>query len=97
MSKIRSLTLYAKAVLGKTGNLNRVASCAEVFWNRESAEWVVTALDSTSDGGIFSTAFSGPLARERAVEYAVGKYSGYRIHTPISGIKADRSPTHDSE
>ncbi len=82
MSRLRKQAAHAKALLGSTGELHRVGSLATVYWESETAEWIVSALDSSGDGGIFVTAFSGPLSRERAVEYASEKYSGFQLREP---------------
>lgn len=39
--------------------------------------WSVEAIDTDGEGGVDVTIFSGPRARERAVEYAVWKYGIY--------------------
>lgn len=69
-------------MLGDTGRLARVAAAATVFWESESSDWIVLSLDSSGDGGIYTTSFGGPNARERAIEYASEKYSGFRLRTP---------------
>ena len=79
MSRLRRNAKEAKELLGDSGMLRRVASLATVSPGEEADEWVVSALDSSGDGGIYITAFSGPLARERAIEYAREKYSGLRL------------------
>lgn len=76
MSKLRQQAAHAKAILGPSGELKRVASLATVY--QDGAEWIVSTLDSSGDGGIYVTAFSGPLAQERALEYASEKYAGFQ-------------------
>jgi hypothetical protein len=76
MSRLRRNARGAKVMLGETGTLPRVAAVATVFEDQESADWVVSSIDSSGDGGVYTVIFSGPLARERAVEYASEKYSG---------------------
>ncbi|HVC61915.1 MAG TPA: hypothetical protein VND19_16335 [Acetobacteraceae bacterium] len=39
--------------------------------------WSVEAINTDGEGGVDVTNFSGPLARERAVEYAIWKYGSY--------------------
>jgi len=39
--------------------------------------WSVEAVNTDGEGGVDVTNFSGPRARERAVEYAVWKYGSY--------------------
>jgi len=79
MSRLRRNAKEAKELLGDSGTLRRVASLATVYPGEEPDEWIVSALDSSGDGGIYAAAFSGPLARERAIEYAREKYSGLRL------------------
>jgi hypothetical protein len=70
-------------MLGATGTLRRVAAIATVYkGDTDPEDWVVESIDSTGDGGIFITAFSGPLAKERALEYAMEKYSGLQLREP---------------
>lgn len=77
MSEIRRNAAEAKCLLGDTGTLRRVAAVATVYRGDVGPDdWVVEALDSSGDGGIFVTIFAGPLAKERAHEYAREKYSG---------------------
>ncbi len=46
----------------------------EVAESRQVAgEWVVEAINYAKDGEIYAAIFSGPLARERAKEYAEWK------------------------
>lgn len=79
MSRLRRNAREAKELLGDIGNLRRVASLATVCLGEPGTdEWVVSSLDSSGDGGIYITTFSGPFAKERAIEYAREKYSGYR-------------------
>jgi hypothetical protein len=69
-------------MLGLSGSLKRIAALATVFKDTESADWIVSALDASGDGGIYVTVFSGPSARERATEYAREKYSGLQLREP---------------
>jgi len=75
-SRLRRNAREAKIMLGETGTLNRVAATATVFKDPESADWIVSSIDSSGDGGVYTVIFSGPFARERSVEYASEKYSG---------------------
>jgi hypothetical protein len=80
MSEIRRNARDAKAMLGATGTVRRVAAFATVYQGYLSPnDWVVETLDSTGDGGVYVTVFSGPKARERAFEYAEEKYSGVQL------------------
>jgi hypothetical protein len=84
MSDIRRNARDAKAMLGRTGTIHRVAAFATLYEGYLSPDdWVVETLD---DGGVYVTVFSGPQARERAFEYAEEKYSGVQLREP------DRSP-----
>ncbi len=67
-------------MLGETGAVVRVAALASVY--RDDDEWIVESLDSSGDGGICTTAFSGPFAEKRALEYAQEKYSGWLLCEP---------------
>jgi len=83
MGIARKQGLDAKTMLGDTGTVSRVAALATVYMGYiDPCDWVVSALDSHGDGGIYLTIFSGPLARERAVEYASEKYSGLLLRDP---------------
>lgn len=83
MSHLRRRAAEAKNLLGELGELRRVASVATVYPAEDgSAAWVVSALDSSGDGGIFDTIFSGPEARTRALEYAREKYAGLQLCEP---------------
>lgn len=82
MSRLRQNAQQAKAMLGDEGALRRVASLATVERGDDPEEWIVSALDSSGDGGIYSTIFTGPLARDRAIEYAQEKYSGFELRKP---------------
>lgn len=74
----------AKIMLGPYGVVNRVSALATVFCVR--SQWIVAAPDSHGEGGIYVTAFSGPKAQERAIEYASEKYSGMQL------LAADQRP-----
>lgn len=81
-SELRRKATEAKTLLGNGGNVRRVAAVAIVYQGYISeADWVVEALDSHGDGGIYTTVFSGPSAKERALEYAGEKYSGVEVRT----------------
>jgi hypothetical protein len=87
MSESRRNARDAKTMLGRTGKVRRVAAFANVSQGFLSEDdWVVETLDSTGDGSVYITVFSGPKARERAIEYAEEKYSGVQLREP------DRSP-----
>jgi len=46
----------------------------EVACSRQTQdEWVVEAINYAGDGEIYAATFSGPLAKERAEEYAAWK------------------------
>lgn len=67
-------------MLGRTGTIRRIAAFATVSQGYLSEnDWVVETLDSTGDGGVYVTVFSGPKAKERALEYAGEKYSGVQL------------------
>lgn len=79
-SELQRKAKDAKALLGETGSLHRVAAFAIVYEGYlGDDDWVVEALDSRGDGGIYATVFSGPSAKERALEYAEEKYSGLEV------------------
>lgn len=79
-SELRRKAKDAKTLLGPNGALRRVAAFAIVYQGYLGADdWVVEALDSDGDGGIYTTVFSGPSAKERALEYAEEKYSGVEV------------------
>lgn len=42
----------------------------------DATEWVVEAINYDGDGEIYVARFSGPIARERAEEYAAWKNGG---------------------
>lgn len=80
MSDVRRNARDAKAMLGPTGTIRRVAAVAIVYQGYLSPDdWVIETLDAAGDGGIYVTVFSGPKARERAIEYAEEKYSGFQL------------------
>lgn len=82
-SELRRKAREAKALLGATGTIRRVAAFAIVYKGYVGEnEWVVETLDSHGDGGIYVTVFAGPQAKERALEYAEEKYSGVEVRTP---------------
>lgn len=68
---------WLEGVLGSNGTVRRVAAVATVY--RDRLDWVVEAPDSNGGGGLYLTTFEGPLAKERALEYASGKYAGVRV------------------
>jgi len=76
----------AKIMLGPCGMIDRVSALATVFCVR--SQWIVAAPDSHGEGGIYVTAFSGPQAHERAMEYASEKYSGVQV------LGLDQRPTN---
>ena len=79
-SELRRKAQEAKAILGDTGTVGRVAAFAVVYRGYvNDDDWVVEALDSHGDGGIYVTVFVGPKAKERALEYAGEKYSGVEV------------------
>ena len=77
MSKLRTPAEDAKVMLGPIGELRRVAALATISQN--GATWLVGATDTSGNGRFYGVAFTGPMARERAIEYAGEKYSGYRL------------------
>lgn len=82
-SELRRKAKEAKAILGATGTVRRVAAFAIVYKGYVGEEdWVVETLDSHGDGGIYVTVFAGPQAQERALEYAEEKYSGVEVRSP---------------
>jgi hypothetical protein len=81
-SELRRKAQEAKALLGKSGALRRVAAFAIVYQGYVGEDdWVVETLDSHGDGGFYVIVFSGPSAKERALEYAGEKYSGVEVRT----------------
>lgn len=42
--------------------------------------WGVEAINQKGDGEIYMAIFSGPLAKDRALEYAEMKYGNYRFY-----------------
>jgi hypothetical protein len=63
-NELRRKAKEARALLG-------VAAFAIVYkgyWGDD--DWVVEAIDSKGDGGIYATVFAGSSAKERALEYA---------------------------
>jgi hypothetical protein len=82
-SELRRKAVEAKAILGATGTVSRVAAFAIVYKGYVGEDdWVVETLDSHGDGGIYVTVFAGPQAQERALEYAEEKYSGVEVRDP---------------
>ena len=82
-NELRRKAKEAKAILGSTGTVQRVAAFAIVYKGFVGEEdWVVETLDSRGDGGIYVTVFAGPQAQERALEYAEEKYSGVEVRSP---------------
>lgn len=80
MSQLRKNAREAREILGDSGRLRRIAALATVSPGEPgTGEWIVSALDSSGDGGIYIAAFSGPLAKDRAIEYAREKYSGLQL------------------
>jgi hypothetical protein len=82
MTTTRNPAHEAKAMLGPTGELKRVAALAFVY-PREKG-WIVKAPDSKGGPELFVTGFIGPKAMQRAVEYGCEKYSGVLVldHEP---------------
>jgi hypothetical protein len=80
MSKLRHKAKEAKTILGPIGTLRRVAAFAVVSKGYVGEDdWVVETLDSHDNGSFYVTVFAGPLAKERALEYAEEKYSGVEL------------------
>jgi hypothetical protein len=70
-------------MLGDTGSLRRVAAFATVYQGYVAQDdWVVESFDADGGGDAYLTVFSGPRARERALEYAAEKYPGFELRTP---------------
>jgi len=70
------MAAYALSMMGSTGEVRRVPALATIYPSPdEPGEWIVGSLDSSGDGGIYLTCFSGPNAERRALEYAEAKYS----------------------
>jgi hypothetical protein len=69
---------HAKAMLGDTGTIERVAAIAVVAEGLQDEEWIVTSIGSGGEA-LYQTIFTGPSSMERALEYAAEKYSGYRL------------------
>jgi hypothetical protein len=82
MTITRNPAREAKAMLGPTGELRRIAALAFVY-PREKG-WIVRAPDSKGGPEHFITGFIGPDAFRRAVEYGSEKYSGVLVlhHEP---------------
>ena len=52
----------------------------EVVERRDTpGAWGVEAINAIGDGEIYMAIFSGPQAKERAIEYADMKYGEYRL------------------
>jgi hypothetical protein len=69
-------------MLGETGTLRRVAAFATVYQGYVTRDdWVVESFDADGSGEVYITVFSGPHARERAIEYAEEKYPGFELRT----------------
>jgi hypothetical protein len=65
----------------------------EVAKSRNVAdEWRVEGIDFDSDGETYVTLFSGPLARERAEEYAAWKNEGEARRNAKN--RSRREPAH---
>ncbi|MGE3476236.1 MAG: hypothetical protein AB7H70_10575 [Rhodospirillaceae bacterium] len=81
MTTTRNPAEDAKAMLGPTGELQRVAALAFVY--PRHAGWIVRT-PSTDGTDYCITGFVGPKAFNRAVEYASEKYSGVLVleHEP---------------
>jgi hypothetical protein len=83
MNQQRRNAQEAKAMLGDTGSLRRVAAFATVYQGYVSHDdWVVESFDADDSGEAYLTVFSGPQARERALEYATEKYPGFELRMP---------------
>jgi hypothetical protein len=83
MSQFRRNASDAHSMLGGEGTITRVPALATVYQSeRDSTDWCVGSLDSSGEGSIFTTVFLGPFARERALEYAREKYSGFQVREP---------------
>ena len=82
MTTIRNPAQDAKAMLGPTGELKRVAALAYVY--PRQAGWIVRAADADGGPEQYVTGFIGPNALQRAVEYGCEKYSGLLVieHEP---------------
>jgi hypothetical protein len=60
--------------------MTRSGLIAEIVKRRTAPEsWTVEAIAMKDDGAIEIAIFSGPKAKERAVEYAAAKYTDYRV------------------
>lgn len=60
--------------------LTKSGLIAEVVERRdEPGCWGIEAIDVAGDGQIYMTLFSGPDARDLAIEYATAKYAGCRV------------------
>lgn len=82
MTTTRNPAHDAKAMLGPTGELKRVAALAYVYPRQTG--WIVRAADSKGGQENYITGFIGPDAMQRAVEYGCEKYSGVLVldHEP---------------
>ena len=47
--------------------------------NDTPGTWGVEAINMAGDGEIYMTVFSGPGARDRAIEYATAKYADVQV------------------
>jgi hypothetical protein len=82
MNQHRQNAREAKAMLGETGTIRRVAAFATVSQGYVTAEdWVVESVDSNGSGETYVTVFSGPQAKVRALEYATQKYPGFELRS----------------
>jgi hypothetical protein len=67
---------------------NLVAEIVRVMTEPES--WVLEAIATSDDGAIEMAIFSGPMARQRAIEYAQEKYADFRVHADADSFQAGR-------
>ncbi len=77
MNDLQHNAKVIKSLLGSSGTVRRVAAVATVY--RDRLDWVVEAPESKGGSGPYLTTFGGPFAKERALEYACGKYAGVRV------------------
>jgi hypothetical protein len=57
-------------------------------------EWRVEAIDFEDEGQVYVALFSGPLARERAEEYATWKNEGEARRSSKRRVVRERQPAH---
>jgi hypothetical protein len=55
--------------------MKRIAAEPAIFYDEDDDLWMVQAVDPSGDGGLINAYFDGVDAEERALEYALEKFS----------------------